>query len=318
VASRPPQPRRPRRVPRPAHGRDLTLARGRRPANPMMTARSRRPPGRFLGLLGFPGPRPCPGPRLTGRPTARPNARPSPMAPSRTGPPRDPRPPTPRPVGCRQSLRLPRLDPGLNPTSPGPTRGPRGPRAFPAPPGCRARRGPRLPRPTSAARGRPKEARAGPRLRVPARRAPPRGSAQAAPRAVPTRVVRAARVAGRPRRGPRDLVLPGRVRPGPVDPVRARVLRVPARGRAITRSARPRPAWGRRLRLGPRVRARLVSQAVPVLRPAVRPVPPAQGVQGRQGVRVPPGAVRAVPAAQGVRVPAAQGVRVPAVPGRAR
>ena len=310
------RPRRARRLPRlpgvlgSAHGRDLTLARGRRRA---MTARPRRPPGR-LRL-----PRRCPGPRLTARLTAPRSARPRPMAPPRTEP-QVPGRPTRRPVGCRRFLSRLRPGPGLNPASPEPTRGLRGLRAFPAPRGCRDRRGPRSPRPTSVARrpvkgsGRPRGPRGpGPALGSPPRRAGRlRGAAPRCPRG-PSRPGVAARVPGRPHRGPRDLVRPGRVRLGQADPVRARVLRVPVRGRATTRSAQPRPAWGRRLRRGLRVPARLVSPAVPVLRPAARAVPAAQGV------RVPPGAVPVGPACPMVaRVPAGSRARVPAAPGRAR
>ncbi len=310
------RPRRPRRVrARPwrdrrvpgvlgsAHGRDPTLARGRRPA---MTARPRRPPGRLQV------PRPCPGPHLTARLTAPRSTRPRPMAPPRTGR-QVPGRPTRRPVGCPPFLSRLRPGPGLNPASPDPTRGLR--RLRP-PRRRRDRQGPRSPRPTSVAR-RPvrggkgvRWARPGPRLPAPPRLAAQGDSAQAPPRAVP---IRAARAPGRPRRGPRDLVRRGRARLGQADPVRARVLRVLARGRATTRSARPRPAWGRRLRRGPRPQARLVSPAVPVLRPAARAVPAAQGV------RVPPGAVPVGPACpMGARVPAGSRARVPADPGRAR
>jgi hypothetical protein len=283
-----------------------------------MTARPLRPPGRLRVL------RPCPGPHLTGRPTAPLSARPRPMAPPRTGRQVLARPRR-RPVRCRRSRRRRRPGPAPKPAAPEPIQGPREPQAFRAlraPRGCRDRRGPRSPRPTSVARRRArgaKGARPGPRLRVPARLAAQGRSAQAPPRAVPTRAaraaraVRAARVPGRPRRGPRDLVLPGRVRPGQVDPARVRALRVPAPGRATTRSARPRPAWGQRLPLGLRVRPRPVSPtvpAVPVLRLAARAVPAA---------RVPPGVVRAGPACPtAARVPAGSLVRVPAAPGRAR
>ncbi len=305
-------PRRARWVPRlpgvlgSAHSRDPTLARGRRPA---MTARPRRPPGRRQV------PRPCPGPRLPARLTAPRSAPPRPMAPRRTGR-QVPGRPTRRPAGCPPFLSRLRPGPGLNPASPDPTRGLRGLRTVPALRRCRDRRGPRSPRPTSVAR-RPvrggKEvrwARPGPRLPAPPRRAAQGDSARAPPRAVPTR---AARAPGRPRRGPRDLVRPGRARLGQPDPDRGRVLRVPARGRATTRSAQPRPAWGQRLRRGPRPRARLVRPAVPVRRPAARAVPVAQGV------RVLPGAVPVGPACPMVaRVPAGSRARVPAVPGRAR
>jgi hypothetical protein len=325
---RPGRRRRPRRVrarPRPARrlpgvqgsarGRDPTSARGRRPEMPKMpamTARPRRPPGR-LRL-----PRPCPGPRLTARRTALRSARPRPMAPPRTGR-QVPGRPTRRPAGCPRFLSRLRPGPGLNPAPPDPSRRLRGLRAFPAPRGCRDRRGPRLPRPTSVAR-RPvkgvraakgaRQARPGPRLPAPARRAAQGGSARPPPQAVLTRVARAP---GRPHRGPRDLVRPGRVRLGQADPVRARVLRVPVRGRATTRSAQPRLVWGRRLRRGLRVPARLVSPAVPVLRPAAR------AVLAAQGVRVQPGAVPVGPACPTVaRAPAGSRARVPAAPVRAR
>lgn len=272
-----------------------------------MRVRPRRPPGRLRV------PRRCPGPRLTARPTAPRSARPRPMAPPRTEP-QVPGRPTRRPVGCHRFLSRPRPGPGLNPASPGPTRGRREPRAFPVPRGCRDRRGPRSPRPTSVAR-RPAKgaqgARPGPRPRAPARRAAQGGSAQVPLRAVPTRVARVARVAGRPHRGPRDLVRPGRVRLGQADPVRARALRVPARGRATTRSAQPRPAWGRRLRRGPRAQPPPVRRAIPAVpahRPAVRAAPAAPAAQG---VRVPPGAVPAGPACP-------MAARVPAAPGQAR
>ncbi len=257
--------------------------------------------------------RPCPGRHLTGRPTAPPSARSRPMAPPRTGPLRVPRLPMRRLGRCRRYLRRPRPGPGPTLLSRAPTRGPRGLRARLA---LRGRRGLRSPRPTSAAPGRPREARAAPPLRVPAHPAAQGGSAQAPPLVVPTRAARAARGLGRPRRGPRDLVRPGRVRPGQADPVRARGLHAPVRGRVTTRSVRPRPAWGRRLPLGPRVQRRLASPAVPVLRPAARVVP---AVQGGQGVHVRPDAVQVGPACPtAARVPAGSLVRVPAAPGRAR
>ncbi len=286
-----------------------------------MTAWPRRPPGRLRV------PRWCPGPRPTSQLTAPRSARPRPMAPPRTEP-QVPGRPRWRPLGCRRFLRRLRPGPGLNPASPGPSRGLRDPRAFPAPRGCRDRRGPRSPRPTSVARRPvreakgakgPKGARSGPRLHAPARRAAQGGSAQVPLRAVPTRVARVARVPGRPHRGPRDLVRPGRVRLGQADPVRVRALRVPARGQATTHSAQPRPAWGRRLRRGPRAQPPPVSRAilvVPVLRPAARAAP---AEPAAPGVRVPPGAVPVGPACpMAARVPAAQGARVQAAPGRAR
>jgi len=276
------------------------------------------PPPRRQLLARLRAFRPCQGPPLTWRPTALPNARWRPMAPSRTGPLRVPRPPMRRPGGCRQFLRRPHPGPGLKLVPPAPTRRPRGPRGLRARPALRGRRGPRSPRPTSAGQGRPKGARPAP-LRVPPRRAAQEGSAQAPPQAVPTSGARAVRMPGRPRRGPRDLVLPGRVRPGQADPVRARVLHVPARGRATTRSVRPRPAWGRRPPLGPRAQVRLVSPAVPVLRPAAQAAQVVQAAQGVQGGRVRPGAARVGPACPtAARVPAGSRVRVPAAPGLAR
>jgi len=306
------RPRRARRVPRllgvlgvlgSMHGRDLTLARARRRA---MTARPRRPPGRLRV------PRRCPGPPPTARPTAPRSARPRPIAPPRTEP-QVPGRPTRRPAGCRRFLSRPRPGPGLNPASPGPNRGLSDPQAFPAPRGCRDRRGPRSPRPTSVARRPAKGARGarpGPRLHAPPRRAAQGGSAQVPPRAVPTR---AARAPGRPHRGPRDLVRLGPVRLGQADPVRARALRVPARGRATTRSAQPRPAWGRHPRRGPRAQPLPVSRAIPVVpahRPAARAAPAARVLLGV----VPVGP--ACPMA--ARVPAGSRARVQAAPGRAR
>jgi hypothetical protein len=258
----------------------------------------------------FPMMRRSSGPRPTGPPTAPRSGRSRPMPPPPAVPPRLP---TRRPGHCRRSRTRLRPGPGRPRDS---TRGPRELRAVPGPRGCPGRRGPRSPPPTSAVLGRVKEAkgareakghraaRPGPRLRVPARQAALPGSAPARPRAVLTS---RARARGRPRRGPRDLALPARGRPGQAHPVRARAPRVPARGRATTRSARPRPAWGRRLRPGLRARACLASQVVPALR---RPVP-----------APPPGRVLAAAARVGpacpmaARVPAA---RVPAVPGRAR
>ncbi len=117
---------------------------------------------------------------------------------------------------------------------------------------------------------------------------------------------------GRPPRGPLVRVRPGRVRPGQADPAPGRVVRVLAPGQAITRSARPRLAWGQRLRPG---RRRLVRPASPV--PGVR--------DSRRAHRAPPvvpadlARAHAVPA--GPACPMAGPVRaalVPAAPGRAR
>ena len=248
---------RPRRpVPRPVPGR-VPLRRPRQATAP------RRP--RFL----LP-----PGPRLTGQPTVPPSGRPRPMAPPRAG-----RRPRRRLAGYRRSRRRPCPGPALS----------RGPRRHLAPRGPPARRGRRPLRPTSAARagGSP-----GPRRRVPARRVALPGSVPAAPRAVPASRVRPP---GRPRPGPRDLVPPVRGRPGPALLARVREPRVPARGRVTTRSARPRPAWVRRLRPGPRARPRPARGPVPALR------------------AVPAGLVRADVARVGPRGPAhPRAARVPA------
>src|SRR4029077_19632925 len=80
--------------------------------------------------------------------------------------------------------------------------------------------------------------------------------------------IRAVRVPGRPGPGRRDLVPHVRGRPGPVPLARVLVPRVPAPGLVTTRSARPRPAWVRRLRRGPRARPHRAGKAVPLLRPA--------------------------------------------------
>ena len=169
--------------------RGLTLPRGRR----LATTASPWPPERL------PRPRPPPGPPPTGRPTALRNARSRPTAPPRAGPPQVPGPPTQRRAGCRRSRSHPRPGPGQTPGTRDPSRESQGLLARPVPRGCRVRRGPRPRRPTSAARGRAKRAKAarGPRgarpgllCRVAAGRAALAGSAQAPPRAVPTRRVR--------------------------------------------------------------------------------------------------------------------------------
>ena len=117
---------------------------------------------------------------------------------------------------------------------------------------------------------------------------------------------------GRLPRGPLVRVRPGRVRPGQADPAPGRVVRVLAPGQAITRSARPRLAWGQRLRPG---RKRLVRLASPV--PGVR--------DSRRAHRAPPvvpaDLARAHAAPAGPACPMAGPVRaapVPAAPGRAR
>ena len=105
---------------------------------------------------------------------------------------------------------------------------------------------------------------------------------------------------------------PGAPRPGaprPVHQARAREPRVPARGRVTTRSARPRPAWVRRLRPGPRVRPRLAREAVPPLRAV-----PAALVLADAARVAPRGPARP----RAARVPAGSRVRVLAAPGRVR
>jgi hypothetical protein len=292
-------------VPFQVPGRGPTSARARRLA---IIARRRPPPERC--------PAPCrhPGSRLKERPeplTAPPTGlpRPHPMPPA---PPRFPEVrPRQRRVSCRRFRRHPR--PGQAQA----TRGPRGPQVVRELREFRDRRGLRPPRPTSEARG---PARLVPRLRVPAgqqaqeareAREGLRDSVlQAVPQAGLTSRLRDLRP-GRPRRGPRGQVRPGRVRPDRADLEAVRVGRVRVQGRATTRSARPRPAWGRPLRPGLRDPVRLVSRllAVRVSRRALQAVlvPPAALV--RQD------AAPAVPAVPAVPVPA---VLVRAAPGRAR
>jgi hypothetical protein len=242
---------------------------------PAMIARYRLP--RRLPSRPRERPEPSTAPQ-TGRP------RPHPVSPSLTVAPRFPeaRPTKPR-AHCRRSRRHPR---------PGPVRVLRGVlgflgfRAIRQLRGFRDRRGPRPPRQTSGARG---PARLVPRLprlpRLPRPRGPagqrdlraPGVSDQAAPAAQAGREagltsrVRDLR-AGRPRRGLRDLVRPGRVRPGPAAPGLVPVVPVLARGQATTHSAPPRPAWGRRLRPGRRHPVPLVPLAR-LARQLIRPVP---------------------------------------------
>jgi hypothetical protein len=223
---------------------------------------------------------------------------------------------TARRAGCRRLRLHPR--PGQVRAATRRLRGPpqvQGLRAF------RDRRGPRLPRPTS---GVPRAARLALRLLGPLSRGAPRVSVR--PAVVPTsRVRRPDQLElpgpGHPRPGLRDQARPGRVRPGRVEQVPVPVVgRVPAPGRATTRSARPPLAWAQRLRPGPRRQARPLSRVLPAVRDS-RPAPPA--------VPVPPAVSpvpvladadrvdRVGPAARptAARVPVA---RVRAVPGRAR
>jgi hypothetical protein len=143
----------------------------------------------------------------------------------------------------------------------------------------------------------------------------------------PVRAHQAVRAPGRPR-----LARPGREgqegREAPVAPAhpvlghpapapRARVLRVPARGRVTTRSARPRPAWARRPRPGLRVPFP-ASRVVPARQTAVpaapaNPAAPAARVPAAEARLAQAGAARMAD-----RALAGSGVRVPAAPGRAR
>jgi hypothetical protein len=265
----------PRRAPRPASARRAAPVRARGPLR-----RQRRRLPRSMRL------RPLP-------PTA---TRSCPMLPSRTARPR--LRPAPRRAGCRRFRRRPcrsrvQVRPG---------RRARVHRGFPA------RRGLPLPRQTSGDQAAPARlVRRVLRPRGPVRLAALLASARPSGRAVkaagptskardlpPGRVPRAPRALARPALVHRVLPVPG---PGPA----ARVL---ARGQAITRSARPRPAWGQRLRPG---RRRLVRPL-----PARLPVPVAR-------VRLDAAlAVQVVPAARVPVVLVVPAARVLVVPGRAR
>jgi hypothetical protein len=225
--------------------RDLTSAPARRPG---MIARRPRPPGRYPVSLRPLASRHKQRPEPPTAPRTGP-MRPYPMPPSLTALPGVPRP-TPCLAGCRRFRRHPRLIPAQA------TPCLREPRARRALRGFPDRRGPRPPRRTSGAQGRGRLVLL---ARGPAdqRGQPVQGvSGQAAPVAALTSRPRDLR-AGRPRRGLRDRARPGRVRLGRADPGRVLAVRVLARGQAITRSARPRPAWGRRLRPGLRGPLRL-------------------------------------------------------------
>jgi hypothetical protein len=252
------------------------------------------------------------------RPTGPRTARPYPIRPPTALPALPGAPLTERRAGCRRLRPHPR---------PGPVRAAtrrfRGPPAVQGLRGFRDRSGPRLPRRTSGVRGPARLAL--PPLGPPSPGAP-RVSVPPAPAVAPTSRVRLREHPeplgpGRPRPGLRDQARPGRVRPGRLEraPVPV-VVRVPAHGRAITRSARPPQAWARRLRLGPRRRPRPVSRAhlavrdsrpVPLVPPAVPVVPAVSPVLDREV------ADRVGPAARPMAVPA-PAVRVPAARGRAR
>jgi len=275
------------------------VRRSRFPARAQARWRTARP----AAMARQPGPWPTawPGPHRTGR------ARWPPTGPPLASPPRV----TARHAGCRRCPTRPRQGPGRSPA----------PRRIPAQnPGLPAV--PAFPRESLDRRGRPPprrtSGRRGPLSRVPLRPGPAGLARSALGPRIP-RAVRelpgppAPRESGRPRRGPRhrDPVLPGRPLPG--HPFRAR--RVPAalapgRGRATTRSAQPRPAWGRHLRPGPPAPFP-ASRVVPARRPAALSVPGALAVP----VRAAAGPL--VPAARVVPVRAGSLARVPVVPGRA-
>ena len=215
-------------------------------------------------------------------------ARSYPTLPSQTARPR--LRPAPRRASCRQC----RPRPLLRRVQVRPGRRARARRGFPA------RRGLPLPRQTSGVPAAParlvlRVLRPSGPVRLPALPASARPSGRAVRAAGPTSKARDL-TPGRVPRAPQDLARPGLVHRGLAAPGPGPVAHVLARGQAITRSARPRPAWGQRLRPG---RRRLVRPL-----PARLPVPAAR-------VRLDAGLV--VPA--GLPVPAA---RVLAVPGRAR
>ena len=199
-------------------------------------------------------------------------------------------PPAARPAAFRRFPRRPCPGPGRKTGALRESRRPRGLRRPPLTSAvlAAARLAPRPPGPAGRAH--------------PARQPPD-------PRAVPR--------PGRARPGRRDLAPRGLARPVRAGPARrARARRVPARGRVTTPSARPRPAWARRLRRGPRVPFP-ASRAVPGSRRPARPVlvvpaarvPAAADREGRE-------AGPALPTAGRVR--AGTWVPVPAVPGPAR
>jgi hypothetical protein len=154
-------------------------------------------------------------------------------------------------------------------------------RAFPA------RRGPRPPRPTSGAPAPARHVLQVPLARGPARLRVPRASARPSGRVVKATGPTSSRVRelrpGQVHRAPRVLARPGRVRRGQAAPAPGLVVRVLAQGQAITRSARPRPAWGQLLRPGRKRLARL-ARLLPVVRvplrvPRARPAVPAVRVR---------------------------------------
>jgi len=218
-----------------------------------------------------------------------------------------------QPAACRRCRRRRPRGPVRHQRTPDPNRGLRVRPAFPR--GSPDRRG-RLPPPrTSGARGpvrrvlpRPGPARPAPSAQDPKTPRTPRTLRAA-------RALRALPGPGRPRRGPRDQVRPGRDLPGRAPragPVQAG--RVPVRGLVTTRSARPRPAWARLLRPGRRVPFP-ASRVVPA---SGTTAPAAQGVRVVPGPQVAGQEARAVPAARVAPVRAGSPDRARVVPGRAR
>ena len=127
-----------------------------------------------------------------------------------------------------------------------------------------------------------------------------------------------ARVPGHPPRGLRARVRLVLVPPVRVAPALDRVLRAPAHDRATTRSARPRPVWGRRRRPGLRLRARPATVATVTVRAARAPAAPAAPAPRAPVAVAPVVRVRACPTA--ARVPAGSPAvaRVLVARGRAR
>jgi hypothetical protein len=286
-------PRRPRRTaPAREPGRDPTSAQV-----PPETSAPRPRRARHQGLrrrpapLRHPAPPPAPEFPGPGKPTA---------PPRRVLPPRralpgtraSRRPRVARHAGFRRFRRPRPLSPARGLRAAPPAR-----RGFPD------RRGPRSHRPTSGARATPVPRRQGPDPTRPQGRAEQRAQAPGL-----TGGVREPPRPGRLRPGRQDPAPRARVLPGPAYQVPVPVLRVPARGRATTRSARPRPAWDRRPRRGRRLPADPARRLTPGRDskrvPAGRAVPVRVADADRAGPRDPMDRARGVTR---VRGPAARG-----------
>jgi len=221
--------------------------------------------------------------------------------------------PTARPARCRRCPRRPHRGPVRHPRIPDPSRGLRARPAFP--PASQDRRGRLSPPRTSGARGPVRRVRPcpGPVRLAHSARDPRTPRTPRTPRAA--RALRVPPGSGRPRRGPRVQARPGRQLLGrPSRAAHVPAARVPVRGLVTTRSARPRPAWARLLRPGPRV-------PFPASRVVPASGPTAPAAQGARVVPVPAGAAqeaRVVQVARAVPVRAGSLVRAPAVRGRAR